>query len=115
MASVLHFVNSRGIPCIESTGVTLTATAATFTFPQYLRSRLFRAGGIFIRIRPEDTFTPPGTAVPIQFATTGVANSAIEVLGADFEPITTTEWSGPGIKLVFYDPVNNQLSLVNEV
>lgn len=33
--TILRFINQGGIPCIEDTGVTLTTTAATFSFNRH--------------------------------------------------------------------------------
>lgn len=110
--ATLKFVNGRGIPCIESTGVALTTTAAVFSFDPYRMGNLPFAGLIAVKIRPQDTFTAPATAVPVQFATTGVASSNVTLQGRNGAAVDTAAWEGTGIYLVFFDPDTNQLHLI---
>lgn len=86
--TILRYVNQRGIPCIEDTGVTLTTTAATFSFNRHPFVRNNFSGLILVKIT--STFTAPGTAVNIQFTTTGVSNSDQIVYESDTTTAVTT-------------------------
>lgn len=110
MATILRKVNGNGIPCIESTAVSLTTTAATFTFNSHPFVRNNFSGLILVKI--SNTFTPPATAVPVQFVTDGVPNSTQPVLTFNGTAVTTTDWEGEGVYLFFYDRENNQLILL---
>lgn len=110
MATILRKVNGGGIPCIESTSVDLTTTAATFAFNAHPFVRNNFSGLILVKI--SNSFTAPGTAVPVQFVTTGVANSTQPVLTFNGTAVTTADWEGEGVYLFFYDRENNQLILL---
>ena len=104
----LRKVNDRGIPCVESTGVTLTDTAATFSFASHPLFRSNSFSGI-IAVKIKDEFTVPATAVPVVFTTAGVPGSNQPVIGYNGEAVTTAEWAGRGIYLFFYDRESNVL------
>ena len=110
MATILRRVNGEGIPCIESTAVELTTTAATFTFNAHPFVRNNFSGLILVKI--SNTFTAPGTPVPVQFTTAGVAGSTQPVLTFNGTEVTTADWEGEGVYLFFYDRENNQLILL---
>lgn len=110
MATILRRVNGGGIPCIESTAVNLTTTAATFTFNSHPFVRNDFSGLILVKI--SNTFTAPAPAVPVQFATEGVANSTQPVLTFNGTAVTTDTLGGEGVYLFFYDRENNQLILL---
>lgn len=100
--TILRFVNSNGIPCIEDTGVALTTTAATFSFNRHPFVGNNFSGLILVKIT--STFTAPATPVNIQFVTTGVSNSTQTVYKFDgTTALTTADWPGPGIYLMMYD------------
>lgn len=109
--TVLNFTNRGGFPCIESTGVSLTTTAETFTFNSHPFLRSPFQGGFWIKIT--DTPTAPGTAVPIQFTTTGVANSTVTVYNAQGTALDTGTFPGNGIYLGFYDSDTGIVRLIN--
>lgn len=111
--TILKFVNRNGIPCIQSNGVNLTTTAATFSFDPhpFVGSRF--AGLIAVKIR--DGFTSPTTAVPIQFTTTGVPNSTMTLQGYGNQVVSTADWAGQGIYLAFYDSDTRELHLVSGI
>ena len=107
MATILKRVNGGGIPCIESTAVNVTTTAATFTFNAHPFVGNNFSGLILVKI--SNSFTAPDTAVPVQFTTNGVSNSTQPVLTFNGTPVTTADWEGEGVYLFFYDRENNQL------
>lgn len=102
-------VNREGIPCIESQGVNLTATAEIFSFSRNTYRANF-SGLIVVKIG--DAVAAPTTAVPIEFVTTGVAGSNISVLNSAGTAFTTADWPGVGIYLAFYDREINELRLL---
>lgn len=109
--TILKYVNSRGVPCIESQNVELTTDAEVFYFNShpFVNSRF--QGQIFIKIT--GTNTAPATAVPIKFNTKGVSNSLIPIYSAQGVAITTETFSGDGIYIGFYDSDTNMLRLLN--
>lgn len=110
MAIVLSMCNRNGFPCIESTGVTVSEDAVTFSFNPhiYVRSNFF--GAFFVKI--SDTYTAPESPLPIKFVTTGVPNSTVNLVGYNNVNITTTEFNGTGIYMCFYDRSSNTLQLL---
>lgn len=111
MATRLKAVNQRGWPTIESTGVTLTTTAETFSFAAHPYVGNPFQGGLYIKI--SGTPTAPTTAVPINFTTTGVAGSTVPVYNAQGQAITTANFPGDGIYIGFWDTDTNLLRLLN--
>lgn len=109
-STILRRVNGGGIPCIESTSVDVTTTAATFMFNPHPFVRNNFSGLILVKIN--NAFTAPATAVPVQFATSGVAGSTQPVLTFNGTAVTTADWGGEGVYLFFYDRENNQLILL---
>jgi len=109
--TILKYVNSRGIPCIESQSVALTTEAETFSFNSHPFVNGRFQGQIFIKI--SDTNTAPATAVPIRFTTIGVSNSTIPVYNSQGEAITTATFAGDGIYIGFYDSDTGILRLLN--
>lgn len=99
------------IPCIETTGVNVTADNVIFSFNPHPFVNRFFQGPIFVKVN--NAFTAPETAVPIQFTTTNVPNSTITLTGKNNVEITTDDWEGTGIYMVFYDRVTNTLELIN--
>lgn len=112
-STILTFTNGRGFPAIENEGVSLTETAETFTFNShpFLRSQF--QGGFWVKIT--DTPTAPATAVPIQFTTSGVANSTVAVYSATGTALTTATFPGNGIYLAFYDSDTGIVRLINVI
>lgn len=109
--TILKYVNSRGIPCIESQSVELTSEAEVFYFNSHpFVSNKFQ-GEVFIKIA--GTNSAPTTAVPIKFNTKGVSNSLISVYNAQGIVITTATFSGDGVYIGFYDSDTNMLRLLN--
>lgn len=111
MAARLKAVNQRGWPTIETTGATLTTTAETFSFAAHPYVGAPFQGGLYIKIT--GTPTAPTTAVPIQFTTTGVANSTVAVYNAQGTALTTETFPGDGIYIGFWDTDTGLLRLLN--
>lgn len=109
--TILKYVNSRGIPCIESQNVELTTDAETFYFNSHPFVNGRFQGQLFIKIA--GTNTAPSTAVPIKFTTIGVSNSTVPVYNSQGTAITTATFAGNGVYVGFYDSDTNMLRLLN--
>ena len=68
-------------------------------------------GGLYIKIT--GTPTAPTTAVPINFTTTGVADSTVAVYNAQGTALTTATFPGDGIYIGFWDTNTGLLRLLN--
>lgn len=108
--TLLRYVNTRGIPCIESISAVLTTTELTFGFNSHPYTSNNFSGLIAVKV--ENTFTAPGTAVPVYFTTQGVSGSTIALTTLNGDSVTTDTWTGTGIHLVFYDREDNVLQLI---
>lgn len=108
MDLVIPKCNVRGIPCIQTTGVNVTTANVVFSFaPHRFVNEYFR-GIIAIKINHA---IPSGTTTtfPIQFTTTNVDNSTINVKLLGGTDATVDTWGGLGIILCFYDRDTNTL------
>lgn len=107
----LNFVNSRGLPVLESIRATLTTTGLTFTFNNHpYVNNYFQ--GLFI-VKLTGTPTAPSTAVPVYFDTDGVSGSSVALNDTNATAITTGTFSGDGVYLCFYDRTTNVLRIIN--
>ncbi len=106
-STVLNRVNINGIPTIQSTGITESATLVTYNFnPTLFVSPRFSG---LIAVRIDDV--PTNTALPVNFNVPSIAGTSIAVTliggaqatGADLEE---------GIHLFFYDRFNGVLQLL---
>lgn len=104
---VFNRVNINGIPCIETTSITESATAVTYNFnPSPVVNPRF-SGIIAVRVDE----VPTNTALPVSFNVPSIAGTTIalsliggtQATGADLEE---------GIHLVFYDRFNGVLQLL---
>lgn len=105
---VLRYSNRNGFPCLESTGVTLSTSALTYTFNRHPYVNNYFYGGFFVKL--DSTPTAPSTAVPVQFTTPG--GSTVPVLDKTGAAVTTASIAD-GIYLAFYDRDSNKLQLLN--
>jgi hypothetical protein len=104
---IFNRTNINGIPCIETTGITESATAVTYNFnPSPVVNPRF-SGIIAVRVDE----VPTNTALPVSFNVPSIAGTTIalsliggtQATGADLEE---------GIHLVFYDRFNGVLQLL---
>lgn len=110
MATILKTVNRNGFACIESTNVTLSTTAEVFSFNRHAFGGANFQGGFFVKIAQSEA--TPTTAVPIQFTTTGVPGSTVNVYDAKGDQFTTDNWPGEAIYLAWFDTETNQVRLL---
>lgn len=109
----LNFVNTRGIPCLETVGCTLTTEGETYSFNQHPYVSSFFQGVLVIKV--SGTQTAPTTAVPIKFNTIGLDNTSVPVTNSTGAGYTTSDWPGDGVYLFFYDRATNVLRLLSNV
>ena len=101
-------VNTIGIPCIETTGITESATAVIYNFnPSPAVSPRF-SGIIAVRIDE----TPTNAALPVSFNVPSIAGSTIALSLPGGTQATGTDLEATGIYLVFYDRSNGVLQLI---
>lgn len=105
----ISLTNKIGFPAVASISNSLTTTASTFIFNRHQPAVQNFEGGVFVKI--SDTPTAPTTAVPIQFSTQGVSNSAVPVYNAQGTALTTATFPGDGIYIGFVD--NDKVYLLN--
>jgi hypothetical protein len=105
-SSLFNRVNYNGIPCIESTSINVTSTAATFNFnaSPLVNSRF--SGIIAVRTTEESE-----TEVPIFFNVPSIAGTNIALTTFNGAAVTGSNFE-PGIHLVFYDRFNGILQLI---
>lgn len=108
--SSIFMANRLGIPCIQSKAVSVTSSAVVFTFNAHPQVNAYFQGIIAVKISNE--FTAPTTAVKVQFATEGVANSTRDLVGVGGDSIMSDDWNGTGIYLCFYDRSSEKLQLL---
>lgn len=101
--TILRFVNTRGIPCIETIGATLTTTGETFSFNSHPFLRTTFQGLFAVKV--SGTPTAPETAVPIYFTTSG--GGTVQLYDAAGTALTTATWPGNGVYLFWYDSTTN--------
>ena len=109
----LNFVNSRGIPCLETVSASLTTTGETYTFNShpYIAANF---QGLFA-VKVSGTAAAPTDAVPIYFTTAGVGNSTVQVFDAAGTALTTATWPGDGVFLFWYDRTTNVTRLMTTI
>lgn len=102
----LLLVNRRGSLLLPTTGLTVSATAATFTLPSYRVSG--PRGTMLIKI--SQAFPDGATAtLPIVFAANGGTQAATKVGG---DPLTIADIQGTGVYEFYYDRESSTLQLL---
>lgn len=102
-------VNVGGIPCIESSNITVGDSLLVSFNPVYSFNSRFSG---LIAIKINNTFTAPESAVPVEFVVTGVSGSTIGLTKIGGTSVTSDELV-QGIYLVFYDRSSNTMQLVS--
>lgn len=101
-------VNINGVVCIETSGITETATTVTYNFnPSPAVSPRF-SGLIAVRIDE----TPTNTALPVSFNVPSIAGTTIALTLPGGDAATGADLEAPGIFLTFYDRFNGVLQLL---
>lgn len=103
LVNFFTMANRNGIPRVEATGVTVSATAVTYSFQRNAFANRNFAGLIIFRL---PAYTAPGTAVPIVFDTDGQSQALTTLGGA---AVTSSQLNQSGIYLGFYDGTVLQL------
>lgn len=99
-------VNRRGSLLLPTTGLTVSATAATFTLPSYRVSG--PRGTMLIKI--SQAFPDGATAtLPIVFTANGGTQAATKAGG---DPLTIADIPGEGVYEFYYDRESSTLQLL---
>ena len=99
-------VNRRGSLLLPTTGLTVSATAATFTLPSYRVSG--PRGTMLIKI--SQAFPDGATStLPIVFTANGGTQAATK---ADGDPLTIADIPGVGVYEFYYDRESSTLQLL---
>lgn len=107
----INFVNSRGIPCLETISASLSETAETYTF-NYHPDFAMNFQGLFA-VKVTGTPAAPTDAVPIYFASGGAPT--VQVFDAAGTALTTETWPGNGVYLFWYDRTTNITRLMTTI
>ena len=100
-------VNQNGVPCIQSTSITESATLVTYNFnPTLFVSPRF-SGLIAVRIND----VPTNTALPFNFNVPSIAGSSIALTLIGGDQATGADLD-EGVHLLFYDRFNGVLQLL---
>ena len=104
-----QFINTRGIPTIESTGVNVGTDAVTFTFnSNSMRNTSFR-GLVLIKFAQEIA-SGTTTTLPIQLTSPyGGTKTATKAGGAN---LTVADLATQGIHLFYYDRLTDVLQII---
>lgn len=106
-----NFVNRRGIPLIESAGITVTEDNITIT----IANRAFRYlddRGVFL-FRLNQAIPEGSDALPVVFSWTGFMQTftqPITLIGG--AAATGAEFEGAGVYMIYYDKSCNLLQLM---
>lgn len=112
MCGNTRFLNGRlGVPYLNTTSVSVTDTQVVFTLePSRYNFRTFM-GGIYINVN--DTFTAPGTAVPVLFKFSDMFGfHTVEVLDATGAAMTTDDFTGTGVRFMFLNGANDTIQIL---
>lgn len=110
MNEFLKRLNTKGIPAIESIGITSNGSTTTITFKNHPYVSSYFAGGFWVKISQS---LVSGSNV-IQFATNGVSGSEMPLYLSTGDQATAANLvsNGTGIHLCFYDRDTNRLQLI---
>lgn len=101
-------VNINGIPCIETTGITESATSVTYNFNASPSVNPRFSGIIAVRV----DVTPTTTTLPVNFNVPSIAGTTIALTIPGGAQATGDDLTATGIYLVFYDRTNGILQLL---
>lgn len=105
-----QFVNTRGIPTVETVGVNVGTDAVTFSFKNSAgRNTPFR-GLLLVKL---SQVIPAGTTttLPIKFASEIGGTANVTKVGGT--PLTVADVAGTGVYLFYYDRVTDVLQLIS--
>lgn len=107
------YVDKRGVPVIASTGVTVTTTEVSFSFPNHAFVNTPYRGTVIIKLAQA---IPAGTTttLPIVFTTNGVNKNLTNVGGANITVAELTT-NNVGYYQVYYDKQENVLQLMTAI
>lgn len=106
-----NFVNKRGIPLVESTGVSIGTTSVVFTFAPHSFANIWGNGLVLINLAQDIAEGTTGT-LPIVFSTNGVEQAVTSTGGG---AVVVSDFTGAGVYLFYYDKANNRLQQMTGV
>ena len=98
------YANTKGIPRLEATGVSITATEVTYNFNPHKFVNSNFSGLILLKL---PSYTAPAAPVPIVFSTNGKTQALTTYDGA---AVTSATLNTAGIRLAYYE--NGILQLI---
>lgn len=103
------YANRKGIPMLESTGVSVSASAVTYTFNPHPFLLYPFTGLVLVRLAQS---APDGTTttLPVQFSSGSTTTRSLT--GFNGEAVELGDLRGTGIYLVFFDRDTNTLQLL---
>lgn len=104
-----QFINTRGIPTVETTGVSVGTDAVTFQFKNHAAFNTPFRGLLLVKIGQE---IPAGTTatLPIRFTSeVGGTNNVTTTGGAN---LTVAGIPGTGVYLFYYDRLTDVLQVI---
>lgn len=107
MIPAYYLANKRGVPRIESTGVSATSTQIVYTFRNHPNFTTAFNGLVIVRLNQE---IPTGsTALPVVFSSDSGTINLTSLGGA---AVTGATLAGTGIYLCYYDQQSSTLQLL---
>lgn len=103
-----QYVNRRGIPVIQTTGVAVNAADVVFSFPNHAFANSWYRGLVLVELAQA---IPAGTTttLPVLFETNGVTKNVTTYNGAN---VTASDIPGTGVYQLFYDKQTDTLQLM---
>lgn len=102
-----QYINQRGIPTLQTRGVTVSDTSVDFKFNPDWNSNPFR--GLLLVYISEEIPTGTTTTLPIRFSMAGTTSNVTVAGGAN---LTVADLPGVGVYLFYYDRFSDTLQLL---
>ena len=104
-------VNQNGIAILDSTAVSVSAEAVTFTLNEPLSRFIPSRGLILVNLTNEIPAGTTGT-LPIRFTMNGFTSAVTAYGGTDY---TVADVAGTGMYLVYYDRLRDILQVMSGI
>lgn len=103
-----QYVNRRGIPVIQTTGVTVNTADVVFSFPNHAFADSWYRGIVLVELAQAVPAGTPGT-LPVLFETNGQTKNLTTYNGAN---VTVSDIPGTGVFQLWYDKQTDTLQLM---
>ena len=103
-----QYVNRRGIPVLQTTGVTVSTTGVVLSFPNHAFANSWYRGLVLVELAQAIPAGTTGT-LPVLFETNGQTKNLTTYSGAD---VTVSDITGTGVYQLFYDKQTDTLQLM---